>query len=132
MIRRPPRSTRTDTLFPYTTLFRSEDDQGPTAVPDPVAGAIDALAGLLQAAHGLFRGAITTPRGEGDRDQPALTDHPGDRGAHRLGRQAYGIQESHQSGHMGIVAARGVQVSLVDEESRHRVDGRSMPTPGVA
>src|SRR3546814_5063485 len=24
MIRRPPRSTRTDTLFPYTTLFRSD------------------------------------------------------------------------------------------------------------
>src|SRR3546814_4648242 len=32
MIRRPPRSTRTDTLFPYTTLFRSvvpQDDGGP-------------------------------------------------------------------------------------------------------
>src|SRR3546814_2353965 len=31
MIRRPPRSTRTDTLFPYTTLFRSAvvaDDEG--------------------------------------------------------------------------------------------------------
>src|SRR3546814_3052581 len=30
MIRRPPRSTRTDTLFPYTTLFRSlpDEDQG--------------------------------------------------------------------------------------------------------
>src|SRR3546814_19710147 len=26
MIRRPPRSTRTDTLFPYTTLFRSDQD----------------------------------------------------------------------------------------------------------
>src|SRR3546814_8204345 len=26
MIRRPPRSTRTDTLFPYTTLFRSVRD----------------------------------------------------------------------------------------------------------
>src|SRR3546814_11244973 len=26
MIRRPPRSTRTDTLFPYTTLFRSVED----------------------------------------------------------------------------------------------------------
>src|SRR3546814_3029083 len=26
MLRRPPRSTRTDTLFPYTTLFRSESD----------------------------------------------------------------------------------------------------------
>src|SRR3546814_11399874 len=31
MIRRPPRSTRTDTLFPYTTLFRSP----------PVAGDVD-------------------------------------------------------------------------------------------
>src|SRR3546814_16772652 len=30
MIRRPPRSTRTDTLFPYTTLFRS-----PTLPPRP-------------------------------------------------------------------------------------------------
>src|SRR3546814_7207712 len=28
MIRRPPRSTRTDTLFPYTTLFRSFFDHG--------------------------------------------------------------------------------------------------------
>src|SRR3546814_8185916 len=27
MIRRPPRSTRTDTLFPYTTLFRSPHDR---------------------------------------------------------------------------------------------------------
>src|SRR3546814_9616178 len=29
MIRRPPRSTRTDTLFPYTTLFRSHVEIGP-------------------------------------------------------------------------------------------------------
>src|SRR3546814_1507193 len=28
MIRRPPRSTRTDTLFPYTTLFRSTQPRG--------------------------------------------------------------------------------------------------------
>src|SRR3546814_4081963 len=28
MIRRPPRSTRTDTLFPYTTLFRSASPAG--------------------------------------------------------------------------------------------------------
>src|SRR3546814_9963554 len=31
MIRRPPRSTRTDTLFPYTTLFRS---LSPTEISD--------------------------------------------------------------------------------------------------
>src|SRR3546814_1238872 len=30
MIRRPPRSTRTDTLFPYTTLFRSRSDSAAT------------------------------------------------------------------------------------------------------
>src|SRR3546814_4894471 len=40
MIRRPPRSTRTDTLFPYTTLFRSPfytlTTQAPTAAePGP-------------------------------------------------------------------------------------------------
>src|SRR3546814_11368100 len=30
MIRRPPRSTRTDTLFPYTTLFRSPPERAPS------------------------------------------------------------------------------------------------------
>src|SRR3546814_13573952 len=37
MIRRPPRSTRTDTLFPYTTLFRSKaggDDRDRTDAAD--------------------------------------------------------------------------------------------------
>src|SRR3546814_9262515 len=34
MIRRPPRSTRTDTLFPYTTLFRSQFDPVPDLRPD--------------------------------------------------------------------------------------------------
>src|SRR3546814_19215533 len=35
MIRRPPRSTRTDTLFPYTTLFRSPLSDGrPVALVD--------------------------------------------------------------------------------------------------
>src|SRR3546814_19683251 len=31
MMRRPPRSTRTDTLFPYTTLFRSRQGRGAMA-----------------------------------------------------------------------------------------------------
>src|SRR3546814_12745997 len=34
MIRRPPRSTRTDTLFPYTTLFRSARAQEFTTYKD--------------------------------------------------------------------------------------------------
>src|SRR3546814_3854333 len=39
MIRRPPRSTRTDTLFPYTTLFRS---QGLAEIPSLAFGATEA------------------------------------------------------------------------------------------
>src|SRR3546814_12331171 len=35
MIRRPPRSTRTDTRFPYTTLFRSPDAVGVWSELDP-------------------------------------------------------------------------------------------------
>src|SRR3546814_3826424 len=35
MIRRPPRSTRTDTLFPYTTLFRSSSPRSTRASPGP-------------------------------------------------------------------------------------------------
>src|SRR3546814_4581600 len=38
MIRRPPRSTRTDTLFPYTTLFRSLADG-----PSDIGGELDRI-----------------------------------------------------------------------------------------
>src|SRR3546814_14710679 len=39
MIRRPPRSTRTDTLFPYTTLFRSRDVDVPALAFGGASGA---------------------------------------------------------------------------------------------
>src|SRR3546814_11108823 len=35
MLRRPPRSTRTDTLFPYTTLFRSDNLRDPSHISRP-------------------------------------------------------------------------------------------------
>src|SRR3546814_6477159 len=40
MIRRPPRSTRTDTLFPYTTLFRSKHPVEKGANPGGHHGAV--------------------------------------------------------------------------------------------
>src|SRR3546814_3081064 len=40
MIRRPPRSTRTDTLFPYTTLFRSAKERLSAAEETEVAAAL--------------------------------------------------------------------------------------------
>src|SRR3546814_11301454 len=42
MIRRPPRSTRTDTLFPYTTLFRSRPLHGDAGGKDARARRDDA------------------------------------------------------------------------------------------
>src|SRR3546814_5576488 len=45
MIRRPPRSTRTDTLFPYTTLFRSRDSCRRADLPALADARIAALAG---------------------------------------------------------------------------------------
>src|SRR3546814_10710614 len=54
MIRRPPRSTRTDTLFPYTTLFRSPRrwPPGPGHVPVLVLRRAAALAPRLPARPG--------------------------------------------------------------------------------
>src|SRR3546814_21032583 len=46
MIRRPPRSTRTDTLFPYTTLFRST-----RVARGPAQGAGDGAQQRVQARH---------------------------------------------------------------------------------
>src|SRR3546814_4370978 len=60
MIRRPTRSTRTDTLFPYTTLFRS----------DAIAAAAPRLAGLVLAA------GFATPALIGD-DQRMFVLHGG-------------------------------------------------------
>src|SRR3546814_5297559 len=56
MIRRPPRSTRTDTLFPYTTLFRS-------IYVDPHAAQVVLSSGCRLVMHGLdvTHQAITTP-----------------------------------------------------------------------
>src|SRR3546814_2944390 len=45
MIRRPPRSTRTDTLFPYTTLFRSVDSS--TFVHNTAAGVATTAGGAI-------------------------------------------------------------------------------------
>src|SRR3546814_14661675 len=54
MIRRPPRSTRTDTLFPYTTLFRSNrDGKLVLAVPIPDANEVKG-AYFYPAEHGVI------------------------------------------------------------------------------
>src|SRR3546814_1512691 len=67
MIRRPPRSTRTDTLFPYTTLFRSGGDQGEAGSDQRTEGEhedqqgdaqSDQLGGAARHLHRLHAGAV--------------------------------------------------------------------------
>src|SRR3546814_14521410 len=52
MIRRPPRSTRTDTLFPYTTLFRSSGQDAFTIFAQDM-GRTGYVAGTLAVREGL-------------------------------------------------------------------------------
>src|SRR3546814_1072723 len=87
MIRRPPRSTRTDTLFPYTTLFRSHPQRLPR-----LRDVVDA-----QQLRALFRrpimerDAAAEPR-VGGRFIVERTDHPFAAGAEQ-DRAAEGVKE---------------------------------------
>src|SRR3546814_6659107 len=76
MIRRPPRSTRTDTLFPYTTLFRSIQ----RIALRPLPRRVDARRGAdrLGRRHMMHNGA-----GEGRVDPIAVSSAR----PHRAGRQ---------------------------------------------
>src|SRR3546814_734870 len=70
MIRRPPRSTRTDTLFPYTTLFRSEK----------------VWRGASDFPHGPATPPFRGQRLEGNPGSGAILDHQHDAGAYWLGK----------------------------------------------
>src|SRR3546814_3657478 len=69
MIRRPPRSTRTDTLFPYTTLFRSFPDS--RALPHRSSGACPH--GAAPAVAGMEDDLFLRDRGKRDGPPSPLT-----------------------------------------------------------
>src|SRR3546814_4736396 len=84
MIRRPPRSTRTDTLFPYTTLFRSQG--------------VEVVEGLVelgqQFAH--VRGGVA--------------DHAG--GARQQQRHRAARRRQHRAGEAGLLRAVLARVAV--------------------
>src|SRR3546814_11415463 len=96
MIRRPPRSTRTDTLFPYTTLFRSFGgfEEWSDAVAAEEARAAQRLDSKLRLeAHWLERGVTARrKRNQGRLEKlkemratrAAMIGGPGDRKSTRL------------------------------------------------
>src|SRR3546814_13053617 len=92
MIRRPPRSTRTDTLFPYTTLFRSGGGSGGGAVEPSLrrsrsvgqVGRKSEMTCRIAAFHEKI-GALASPAPD-ELDKPARPPDPGNRERH--GRHA--------------------------------------------
>src|SRR3546814_1448872 len=116
MIRRPPRSTRTYTLFPYTTLFRS------AAVPALAPGHADLCGAdrhrlwrLHVGRHGADDAGAAQSRWRGDGQGPRHIDHggehpadiePGVRGlaAQPVGRRLYGAV--HRRDHLRLCRIR--------------------------
>src|SRR3546814_10440163 len=90
MIRRPPRSTRTDTLFPYTTLFRSR------------AGEVD---------RGQFV-TIVGALGRGDEQPVAVVGDLGDRVEPRA------IRRRKDEAILRLIGAEGVEIDRVVEVYR--------------
>src|SRR3546814_14143137 len=99
MIRRPPRSTRTDTLFPYTTLFRSiaEPDHGEERLVLLLRARLqDELAHPLGRAHDIGR-------------------------AHRLvGAAQEETPDAHRLG--GTRAVKGAEDIVANARARHALD----------
>src|SRR3546814_4816677 len=94
MIRRPPRSTRTDTLFPYTTLFRSAEHRGFAAIGIPI---VDDPARIVRIdrriVHAIDPAAVTAmPAADAEAD---LVLH--DRAAHTIPMIALLRSEEHTS-----------------------------------
>src|SRR3546814_13780663 len=78
MIRRPPRSTRTDTLFPYTTLFRSNGREIVLAYAEPgaVLGEIALLDGGERTASVIATSAGTALQLGRNAMRDFVTSHP--------------------------------------------------------
>src|SRR3546814_5258960 len=78
MIRRPPRSTRTDTLFPYTTLFRSKQMPSASAAwraANSSALVSPGIAPNLDARLSLERSDDTRSRTHNDRSVARSEEH---------------------------------------------------------
>src|SRR3546814_12419226 len=104
MIRRPPRSTRTDTLFPYTTLFRSPQGRRRPAMNND--GRIDSPASATR----------SPKRPSGGDDIVGLLQHLTSQGTHLAQEQVKLVQAEVRAGIEDLKAAIGAM--LRSEERR--------------
>src|SRR3546814_4854610 len=100
MIRRPPRSTRTDTLFPYTTLFQSAQPIALAPVVVGRAGQGRRRHAQAAAGHQLLR-PLEILGGEGDGPNPLA---PGvEVRAHAIAERALAVRGDHVERHVGAL-----------------------------
>src|SRR3546814_9877166 len=98
MKRRPPRSTRTDTLFPYTTLFRAADGDARAAVRAEFRGHPVRLSRVFAAVRQELSGAVDRFRDRNRDQRPcARTQDARRRNRHALFRadRGFGIEALH-------------------------------------
>src|SRR3546814_16472693 len=105
MIRRPPRSTRTDTLFPYTTLFRSADARGQRLEEPDVRD----RAGQVDVAH-----ALAAHLGQGDLGAALFAHHAAVLHALVLAAQALVVLDRPEDGGAEQAVALGLEGAVVD------------------
>src|SRR3546814_16646746 len=113
MIRRPPRSTRTDTLFPYTTLFRSPEE------PAAVSAAPLRIAGRKMLAY--VAGADRAENGIGQRMQPHI--------GIRMAFQSAVVRHGDPAEHDMVSRSEAVAVEAVADAHVGRPEH---PAPGAA
>src|SRR3546814_15871786 len=100
MIRRPPRSTRTDTLFPYTTLFRSIETGFPQGPPR----------------EAIELSAVGAARKQRGIERDIALEHAGEAVLHLVGRFAHGQHAGDVGGAVFILATRIDQIQVAGLE----------------
>src|SRR3546814_14662231 len=100
MLRRPPRSTRTDTLLPYTTLFRSEDKAGKKSeiTVDRIISAVGVQGNIENL--GLESTKVKTDRGSIQIDEYGRTAEPG---IDDIGEVAAPPMQGQKAEHEGVI-----------------------------
>src|SRR3546814_5172358 len=123
MIRRPPRSTRTDTLFPYTTLFRSARPAGSAKFRGMFA-----LPAFISALRGPLSSAAMSPNHKDPEmiDLPAPSDRSEEHTSElqslmRISYAVFCLKKKKQK------YKAETYITLIDNNNTHRVTCTSVP-----
>src|SRR3546814_8736029 len=114
MIRRPPRATRTDTLFPYTTLFRSGAEIAVAGVVRHDEKDVGRLLGLSRS-------------GRGGRQEACRSDRSAEAAAQRVPRMM--VDQDRKSTRLNSITNAHLVCRLMLETKKQKITHRSIRHP---